>query len=119
MKELNFIRFSYIGIFVAIQFIKVPNELNLVYDYGETDMSSYARLNLLINLVGLAITVAAHIYLLNMGIEMQKLFRQYGHITGFKGEYLMTVTYFFVICMLVYRMIFIPSILLNINTSSY
>jgi hypothetical protein len=55
-------------------------------------------------------------YLLKMGVNLQSLFRQNGHVKGYFGEIYLSVTYFFWFIYLFSTQIIIPVVIFKIFT---
>ena len=53
----------------------------------------YGKTYMIGSLIAKSVEVVAHIYLLVMGFKMQQVFREYGHIKGYKGEIFLIVVY--------------------------
>ena len=73
--------------------------------------------NFVQQLVSFLVFVAAHIYLLDMGVNLQALFRRHGHVKGYKGEIFIGIMYFFYLAYLILTLVQ-PFVILRIFTDS-
>ena len=62
--------------------------------------------------------VCLHVYLICMGVQMQRLFRDFGYIKGYSGEIFIGVTYF-LFCGHIAKYFVMPTVIYLISTSDF
>lgn len=90
--------------------------------FGRGDIRStvwFAWTYFAVSVISLVVMSCGHFYLLDMGVKLQRIFRQFGHVEGRSGTVVMFVSYVFYCGFLFYWYIFKPVILLLINTSDF
>ena len=92
-----------------------------VYFFGTKMTSSvgYAYYYLTISFSCLCIFVSVDVYLICMALQMQQLFRRFGHITGYHAEIFVCVVYSVFVGYLIFFYISTPVLVFLINTSDY
>ena len=99
--------------------VKYFKYLPTLFDEKLSSTEGFAVYYFTFSAIFLVIRVYAELFLLQMALKMQELFRAHGHVKNKKPRLFIFLCYFIYCGSLVYQYIFKPSVLLRINTSDY
>lgn len=83
----------YLLLMVLVKVLEFPGLTRINADF--TNTASFAIVNFIFKILTFFIRVYTHLYLIFMALKMQEMFRQFGHVSDYKAEIVIFVTYFF------------------------
>lgn len=115
LKKLNWLKYS---CFAFMLIVTVVN-FTLFNDAEKFFDPNNARKTLIMDSCVTFVFILVHIYLIDMAFQQQKLFRQFGHVSGYYGEALVLITYLLIMLAVVAFNILQRIVVFLISSSDY
>lgn len=117
LANLKHTRIFYILLLALIKFFQLSGLVGMEAKFSDTLW--YAWGYLILSLITIVVRVAAHVYILGIGLNLQRLLRRFKHITGYKGEVVIALYYLAFSGYLIFWQIVTPVIIFVVRTRGF